>query len=166
MKLEFNGKHLMVDVRCFGADGNLTPEQDRALRLNQIGEDLLQRIVEAVDMTMILPPISINFPHSTCEMHRVLQLLEGEGLTDSATAQTIRRNLQYRVDQSCGYSTILMIAESHISLHTFPSEGFFTFDCYSCKEFDEGIVKTILENTFGPGAWNIQCVSRTIPGYP
>lgn len=35
-----------------------------------------------------------------------------------------------------GITAIMLIAESHISIHTFPQDGFFTADVYSCKPFD------------------------------
>ena len=35
-----------------------------------------------------------------------------------------------------GVTGIVLIAESHISIHTFPKEGYFTMDIYSCKPFD------------------------------
>jgi len=35
-----------------------------------------------------------------------------------------------------GVTGIVMIAESHISIHTFPKKGFFTADVYSCNKFD------------------------------
>ena len=35
-----------------------------------------------------------------------------------------------------GLSGIVLIAESHISIHTFPKEGRFNLDIFSCKEFD------------------------------
>ena len=33
-----------------------------------------------------------------------------------------------------GWSGFVMIAESHISCHTFPNRGFVSIDVYSCKE--------------------------------
>ena len=33
-----------------------------------------------------------------------------------------------------GYSGFVMIAESHISFHTFPKRGFVTIDVYTCQE--------------------------------
>ena len=41
-----------------------------------------------------------------------------------------------------------MIAESHISIHTFPELKYASFDCYSCKGFNEKKVIEILENFF------------------
>ena len=35
-----------------------------------------------------------------------------------------------------GYSAFAMIAESHISIHTFPQAGLLSADIYSCKPFD------------------------------
>ena len=41
------------------------------------------------------------------------------------------------------------LAESHISIHTFPGESYVNIDIFSCKEFDaEGVVLD-LKNTFG-----------------
>ncbi|MFZ5424746.1 MAG: adenosylmethionine decarboxylase [Patescibacteria group bacterium] len=41
-----------------------------------------------------------------------------------------------------GFSGILMVHESHISIHTFEKRGFVTIDLYSCKKFpSEGIVE-------------------------
>jgi S-adenosylmethionine decarboxylase len=35
-----------------------------------------------------------------------------------------------------GWTGFVLIAESHISLHTFAKRGYVTVDVYSCKEFD------------------------------
>ena len=35
-----------------------------------------------------------------------------------------------------GISGIVLIAESHIALHTFPDKEFFTLDIFSCKDFN------------------------------
>ncbi len=35
-----------------------------------------------------------------------------------------------------GVSGVVLIAESHISIHTFPEKGFATLDIFSCKQFD------------------------------
>ena len=35
-----------------------------------------------------------------------------------------------------GVSGVVLIAESHIALHTFPGKGFFTLDIFSCKDFN------------------------------
>ena len=35
-----------------------------------------------------------------------------------------------------GVSGFVIIAESHISIHTFPDKGYVNIDIFSCKEFD------------------------------
>ncbi|MFH1390913.1 MAG: adenosylmethionine decarboxylase [Candidatus Diapherotrites archaeon] len=45
-----------------------------------------------------------------------------------------------------GITGFVLITESHISIHTFPSEGFFTADVYSCKQFEvEGVISLFKE---------------------
>ncbi|MEW5947047.1 MAG: adenosylmethionine decarboxylase [bacterium] len=40
-------------------------------------------------------------------------------------------------DPSWGLSGFVLIAESHIAIHTYPEKGFATLDVFSCKDFDE-----------------------------
>ena len=40
------------------------------------------------------------------------------------------------IKEDWGVSGVVLIAESHIALHTFPEKEFFTLDIFSCKEFD------------------------------
>lgn len=47
-----------------------------------------------------------------------------------------------------GWSGFVLIQESHISIHTFIKRKFFTFDVYSCKEFDTQIVIDHLKSLF------------------
>ena len=119
-------------------------EDYSVLATASLGGDLLEAIVERIDMTMILPPVTVKFPHNVCELNRVLKKLENEGLTDSKTAKSIAKDLELRKKESYGYSSFVMIAESHITIHTFPELGYFSFDCYSCKDFDEiAVLNTI-----------------------
>ncbi len=48
-----------------------------------------------------------------------------------------------------GLSGFVMIAESHLSFHTFPARGFVTADIYTCKEdIDTDAVLSELRNVF------------------
>jgi S-adenosylmethionine decarboxylase len=153
----YNGKHLTVDAVL------LDPSFNDRLVLSQYGAQVMDRIVREIDMTLILPPITCNFPHAVSEMDRILQALEKEGLASSGTATMIRHNLQCRVEQTFGYSTIAMIAESHLSIHTFPESNFFSFDAYSCKDFDHATVIRILESVFGPLQSHVNILARLVP---
>lgn len=140
MSFRYDGLHLMVDASC---------AENSKLNNPACVTNVMEDIVRAIDMTMILPPITVKFPHATSEMHRILQRLRAEGLGSSATATQIAADLLEREKESYGYSTLVMIAESHLSIHTFPEFNFFTFDCYSCKGFDADVVMAILTKTFG-----------------
>ncbi len=45
-----------------------------------------------------------------------------------------------------GVSGFIMLYESHISLHTWPEEGYVAMDVYSCKDFDEKAIIKYLKN--------------------
>lgn len=60
-----------------------------------------------------------------------------------------------------GISGFILIAESHISYHTFPKRKFVTADIYTCQdELDiEGFTK-IMSEVFGSNDYEIQVVKR------
>ena len=154
MSFEYNGLHLMIDARVKDPERLADPE---------IGVRMLEDIIEKIDMTMILPPVTVKFPHAICEMKRVLADLEEEGLKDSKTAENLREKLAERKEESYGYSSFAMIAESHLSIHTFPELEYFSFDCYSCKHFDAAEVTKILESHFQVCDLEVQVADRRVP---
>jgi S-adenosylmethionine decarboxylase len=153
----YNGKHVTIDAVLKNDD------KVAALNTGETGVAFLERLVEAIDMTMILPPITCKFPHAISEMSRYLQSLEAEGLTDCDTATKIRDNLRNRVEQTYGYSTFVMIAESHLTIHTFPEDRFVSFDVYSCKDFPMEDVHRIFDDVFGPSIKRVRVIDRPIP---
>ncbi|MBI2084932.1 MAG: adenosylmethionine decarboxylase [Candidatus Aenigmarchaeota archaeon] len=48
-----------------------------------------------------------------------------------------------------GVSGFVMIAESHISIHTYPEKGYLTADVYSCNHFDSDKAIAFLSSAFG-----------------
>ena len=59
-----------------------------------------------------------------------------------------------------GISAVVIIAESHISIHTFPYNGFMSVDIFSCKDFDvEGAVGFI-KDAFGVKKFEKRLLSR------
>lgn len=76
-----------------------------------------------------------------------------------------------------GITGTTIIATSHISIHTFPKgqkdgkkkprgverrifKPFFTFDCYSCRDFDPDKVYDMLKSTFRPRTLETALVYR------
>ncbi len=51
--------------------------------------------------------------------------------------------------QDWGISGFVLIAESHISIHTFPEKGYINIDVFSCKEFDAELAIDHMKRQFG-----------------
>lgn len=80
--------------------------------------DLLDRLPEKIGMTKIAPPQIISYPGK-------------EGSFDKG-----------------GISAFVLIAESHITIHTFVEQGHAFVDIFSCKEFDLEEAERILKEQF------------------
>ena len=52
------------------------------------------------------------------------------------------------VEKDWGVSGFVMIAESHISIHTFPDRSYTNIDIFSCKDFDEEKALSLIGEAF------------------
>ena len=59
-----------------------------------------------------------------------------------------------------GISGFVMIAESHISMHTFPEKDYVFIDVFSCKSFDVESAAKLLVSAFGAKKHIKNVVSR------
>ena len=60
-----------------------------------------------------------------------------------------------------GWTGVTLIAESHISIHTFPKRGFLTADIYTCKNgMEKDVVIEYLKKTFALTDVEINFVKR------
>ena len=60
-----------------------------------------------------------------------------------------------------GWSGVVVIAESHLSIHTFPEKGFVTADVYTCKNgMDNEYIIKYLTNAFELKDTEINFVKR------
>ena len=64
------------------------------------------------------------------------------------------------VKEDWGISGVVLIAESHIALHTFPEKEFFTFDIFSCKEFNVRVAVDILLEILVPVHFDETLITR------
>jgi S-adenosylmethionine decarboxylase len=64
-----------------------------------------------------------------------------------------------------GLSGFVLIAESHISVHTFPARRFVNVDVFSCEPFDVQVVLVELRRAFQPGRmeWKLLDRGREFP---
>jgi S-adenosylmethionine decarboxylase len=59
-----------------------------------------------------------------------------------------------------GISGFVMIAESHISIHTFPEKDYAFMDIFSCKNFDVGKAAEMLTQVFGAKKYTKKTIKR------
>jgi len=59
-----------------------------------------------------------------------------------------------------GVSGFIMLYESHISLHSWPEEGYLAMDIYSCKDFDDRAIVDYLKKFWRPKKMKIKKVKR------
>ena len=59
-----------------------------------------------------------------------------------------------------GLSGVVLIAESHISVHTFPDKGYVSVDFFSCKRFDTDAAAREVESVFKLKKLEINSIDR------
>ncbi len=61
-----------------------------------------------------------------------------------------------------GLSGFVLIAESHISIHTFPEKSFLSLDVFSCKEFDADRVISYVSKLFDVDKHEVKVFDRGV----
>jgi S-adenosylmethionine decarboxylase len=82
------------------------------------------------------------------------------GMTKITQPKVIRYNGTKPEDW--GVSGYVMIAESHISLHTFPERRLVWADIFSCKDFDATAVLEDLKQRFGLEQMDVKSLERNL----
>lgn len=59
-----------------------------------------------------------------------------------------------------GLSGVVLIAESHISVHTFPEKGFVSVDFFSCKSFNTEAALGEVQAVFDLKKLEVNCLDR------
>ncbi|MEW6615137.1 MAG: S-adenosylmethionine decarboxylase [Thermodesulfobacteriota bacterium] len=59
-----------------------------------------------------------------------------------------------------GLSGVVLIAESHISIHTFPFKQYLSLDIFSCKTFDSDNAICFVKDMFGLTKTEIKLLNR------
>ena len=60
----------------------------------------------------------------------------------------------------CGVTGFLLLAESHLSVHTWPEEGFAAFDIFSCGDMDTDAIVDTIRETLRPARERLQLIHR------
>ena len=94
--------------------------------------------------------------------HLIIDLWEAEGLADrdrieqamidavEAAGATLLHIHLHTFSPSGGISGVAVLAESHISVHTWPERGYAAFDIFMCGDADPRKAFTVLKQAFAP----------------
>ena len=67
--------------------------------------------------------------------------------------------------EDSGLSGFVVIAESHISVHTFPARNYIWLDIFSCKEFDPNVALNEIRDIFSLTSVNSWALERGLDHY-
>jgi S-adenosylmethionine decarboxylase len=99
--------------------------------------------------------------------HLILDLWEAEGLDNLGLMESAMREAVdtcgatllhihlHHFTPSYGISGVAVLAESHISVHTWPERNFAAFDIFMCGDAKPELAIPVLKNAFSPGRINI-----------
>lgn len=151
-KDNFVGRHLIVDVQT---------KTMRGINEPQVIYTLLEGLSKVIGMTLVYPPIVARFPFANSELEVFLHELKAEGI-QAQTISKMEQLLEMRHDELAGISGITVWLESHAAIHTWTEENFFSFDAYSCKDFDVCKALEYLLSYFDIHSYNGLDIIRTM----
>ena len=94
--------------------------------------------------------------------HLIIDLWEAEGLADrerietalidavTAAGATLLHIHLHTFEEGGGISGVAVLAESHISVHTWPEKGYAAFDVFMCGACDPHMTIAVLRRAFAP----------------
>jgi S-adenosylmethionine decarboxylase len=95
--------------------------------------------------------------------HLIIDLWEAEGLDDrdriekalidavNAAGATLLHIHLHTFTEGGGISGVAVLAESHISVHTWPERGYAAFDVFMCGDAEPKKALSVLKRAFRPG---------------
>ena len=110
--------------------------------------------------------------------HLIIDLWEAKGLDDLALMESTMREAVdvcgatllhihlHHFTPSNGISGVAVLAESHISVHTWPERDFAAFDIFMCGNAQPELAIPALKNAFKPARINIAKQLRGISDKP
>lgn len=148
----FVGRHILLDVQT------ATPRN-----INETASiyQMLEGLSHKLDMTLVYPPLVARFPFAANELSRFVRSLREEGIQAPAV-QTMESLLERRQSEDAGISGVTVWLESHAAIHTWTEENFFSFDAYSCKDFDAEEGLDYVLSFFDVKSYNGLDIVRTI----
>jgi len=106
--------------------------------------------------------------------HLLVEVWDGKNLTDpeivnrilsdaaTAAGATILHSHMHHFSPFGGVSGVVLLAESHISIHTWPERNYAAVDIFMCGACDPHLAVPVLERGFGAANLNVQEIRRGI----
>lgn len=149
---KFVGRHLLLDVQT---------NTGRGINETETIYRMLEELSVVLGMTLVYPPIVARFPFASSELSQFVKSLTDEGI-QARTVQTMQDLLDRRHGEESGVSGITVWLESHAAVHTWTEENFFSFDAYSCSDFDAQTAVELVLAYFDVASYNGLDIVRTI----
>ncbi|WP_291963696.1 adenosylmethionine decarboxylase [Maribacter sp.] len=80
--------------------------------------------------------------------------------TITATLNLEELNEAFKQFEPIGVTGFILLAESHISIHTWPEHNYAAVDVFSCKEFDANVVTGLLKKLFDSNKIELNKLNR------
>ena len=112
-----------------------------------------------LDLYNCNPKLLGNMEHCYKALNETVSLLKMKALTPPFVISASSNEISGGKDPG-GFSGFVIIAESHISLHTFIKRGFASIDVYSCVKFDKTLATRYFIKTFESKDEEINFIKR------
>lgn len=152
-----HGFHLIVDCFNISNDDLLVDEEEIS--------HLFSSLISTTNMTPVLEFEFYRFPsrhplrpdeHTLCKLHSQLM-----GLPSSCECNHSLLT-PHSVELEGGVTAFQVLAESHLSMHTFPSRRAFSLDLFSCRPFDCQKAVALISSSIGDnGNFKVSIVERS-----
>ncbi len=147
----FVGRHLLLDVRT---------ASERGLTEPQAIYDFLEALTARLGMSLVYPPLVSRFPFAASELDSFVASLAREGV-DTATVRRMKELLTRRAAAQAGLSGVAVWLESHASVHSWAEHRFFSFDAFTCKDFETRQALELVHERFDVSAYSGLTILRT-----
>jgi S-adenosylmethionine/arginine decarboxylase-like enzyme len=127
------GLHLIMDAKV--ADSSVFTREKL--------ETLFAKLIQALEMAPLDKAMIYEVP------------------VDPEVLERVKRTGKF--EDEGGISCLQVISTSHLSLHAWPLQNFFSADCFSCKDFNADLAIALLKETLMVTAADTLVVHRTKP---
>ncbi len=127
------GLHVIVDAYV----------KDSTIFTKETIENLFEKLVVELDMKMLAKPqvYEVDVDPKVLERVKLTGKFEDEG----------------------GITAVAVISTSHMSIHCWPLQKFFSLDVFSCKNFNSIVALDIIHTMLGVEDWKVCVLPRSKP---